>query len=201
VGCKDLRTARARGQVRTLILLAGLATIAAAAFLPLAARTGAASTVTVEISDLTFQPASVTVHVGDTVSWTNLGSMAHTVDHTDRGGQPKLLNELLFRGQSFSYTFTEAGTYHYFCVLHQEKTGTVIVQAGGAEAGQLPDGAMAGDLRAHATSVTRGEPRSGSLIATALGVALLLLGLLGAIAIGARRPGDRLRERRGPTMG
>jgi len=191
VGCKDLPTARARGHVRPLTLLAGSAIIAAAAFLLLAARTGAASTVTVEISDVTFQPATVTVHVGDTVTWTNLGSMAHTVDHTDRRGQPKLLNELLFRGQSFSYTFTEAGTYHYFCVLHQEKTGTVIVQAGGAGASQLPDGAMAGAPWAHATSVTRGAPRFANLVATALGVALLLLGLLGAVAAGARHLGRR----------
>lgn len=80
-----------------------------------------------------FQPNLVQVDVGDTVTWTNDDSTAHTVT-SGVNGQPDGIfdsspnfNPLLASGQTFSYTFREAGDYPYFCALHQNMVGTVSV--------------------------------------------------------------------------
>ncbi len=70
-----------------------------------------------------YQPATISVRVGDTVTWTNCGPMnQHTTTSTaglwDSGA--------LSPGQSFSYRFTTAGTFTYRCTLHGHN-GTVIV--------------------------------------------------------------------------
>jgi plastocyanin len=122
----------------------------------------AASTLTVEISNFAYQPATVTIQVGDTVTWTNLDSAAHTATDTGSGA---LFDGVMSTGESFSYTFTRAGTFDYFCTFHPEMTGTVIVESG------VPDAAMSSP---------------GPWAITIFGAALLLLGLLAA-ARGARK--------------
>ncbi len=78
----------------------------------------------VEIMDFEFAPDSLAVTVGTTVTWINMGSAAHTV--TSETGEP-LNSELLSNGQSWSYTFTEPGTYTYHCRIHRMMTGTITV--------------------------------------------------------------------------
>ncbi len=86
-------------------------------------------TVDVSIGDFFFAPQSVTVRVGDTVRWTNNGAAPHT---TTSGTTPapdgKWASGILSSGQSFSFTFTQAGTSPYFCAVHPFMTGTVTVQ-------------------------------------------------------------------------
>src|SRR5262245_34709442 len=90
-----------------LMVIALLATVA---LLVAAPHARAASTVTVEISGFAFQPGKVTIQVGDTVTWTNLDGAAHTA--TDTGPQA-LFDGVMDNGESFSYTFTQAGTFNY----------------------------------------------------------------------------------------
>ena len=92
---------------------------------PTTAPTAAASSATeVAIANFAFNPASLTVKVGTTVKWTNSDSVAHTVT-SDTG---LFDSGDLSQGQSFSYTFTTAGTYPYHCTPHHAKmAGTVIV--------------------------------------------------------------------------
>lgn len=76
----------------------------------------------VTIAGFAFSPASLTVRVGTTVTWTNTDSAAHNV----RGGP--LHSPKLNHGASYSYTFTKAGTYHYVCTFHPWMKGAVIVK-------------------------------------------------------------------------
>jgi plastocyanin len=83
-----------------------------------------ASTNAVTIQNLAFSPANITVKKGTTVTWTNKDSTAHTVTGDSSGG-PK--SDQLSPGQSYSFTFSQAGTFNYHCTIHTEMTGTVTV--------------------------------------------------------------------------
>jgi len=84
-----------------------------------------ADAVTVEISDFTFGPETVTIPVGGSVTWTNLDTAPHTATAQDR---EQLQSGTLGQGESFTQTFDTAGTYEYFCEFHGNMSGTVIVE-------------------------------------------------------------------------
>lgn len=83
-----------------------------------------ASVSAVSIENLSFVPTSLTVKAGTTVTWTNNDSTSHTV--TSLTGS-ELSSGTLGVGQTYSHTFTTAGTYQYHCTIHTSMTGTVIV--------------------------------------------------------------------------
>jgi plastocyanin len=87
---------------------------------------GKASTAEVKVDNFSFGPASLTVAVGTTVIWTNRDDIPHTVVSTDDAKTFK--SKVLDTDQSFSFTFSKAGTYPYFCSIHPKMTGKVIVQ-------------------------------------------------------------------------
>jgi plastocyanin len=78
-----------------------------------------------------FMPDMVTVSVGGTVTWTNDDTAAHTVTSgTLSGGGPDGVfdSSILMSGKTFEYTFDDAGSYDYFCVVHPWMTGNVTVE-------------------------------------------------------------------------
>jgi glucose/arabinose dehydrogenase/plastocyanin len=81
------------------------------------------------LTDTAYQPNPVQVNVGDTVTWTNDDLAAHTVTTSDQNGQADggLDSSIMTPQQTFEYTFTEAGEYPYYCVLHPNMVGTVSV--------------------------------------------------------------------------
>ena len=79
----------------------------------------------VMIKNFAFAPAALVVRVGTTVTWTNQDTEAHTVTSTGSGGP--LNSAALDTGQTFSFTFTTAGTYSYLCTIHPFMTATVTV--------------------------------------------------------------------------
>src|SRR5882724_11779641 len=81
-------------------------------------------TAEVKIDNFSFGPATLTVPVGTTVSWTNRDDIPHTVISTDGVFKSKVLDT----DEKFSFTFSKAGTYPYFCSIHPKMTGKVIVQ-------------------------------------------------------------------------
>jgi len=83
----------------------------------------APTTAAVTLAGQAFSPASVTVAVGGTVTWTNKDSMPHNV--TANSGAFK--SATLAPGAVFSFTFTTPGTYAYNCTFHGGMNGTVIV--------------------------------------------------------------------------
>lgn len=72
-----------------------------------------------------FSPATVTLVIGvnNTVTWTNNDYTIHTVTSDSGAFGSGLLNN----GNSWTYTFTKAGTYGYHCAIHPFMTGEVIV--------------------------------------------------------------------------
>lgn len=76
---------------------------------------------TVTIANFAFSPAAVTVPAGTTLTWTNNDSAPH-----DISGGP-LHSPTLSQGQTWSYTFSTAGTYSYICSIHPYMTGSVTV--------------------------------------------------------------------------
>jgi plastocyanin/mono/diheme cytochrome c family protein len=71
-----------------------------------------------------YSPSSLTVLVGDVVTWTNGGAFQHTVTANDGSFESGLVDS----GASFSFTFSTAGTYNYHCAPHPWMTGTIVVQ-------------------------------------------------------------------------
>jgi amicyanin len=77
----------------------------------------------VNIKDFKFDPATLTVPVGATVTWTNQDEEPHAIAAKDGS----------FHGPgmdthgTYSFTFTKPGTYGYICSIHPFMTGTVVV--------------------------------------------------------------------------
>ena len=80
--------------------------------------------VKIDISGFAFNPATVTIKVGEKVTWTNQDSAVHTVVADDNSWT----SDSLEQGASFSHTFTTAGTFTYKCGVDPSMQGTVIVQ-------------------------------------------------------------------------
>ena len=78
----------------------------------------------VVVKDFMFTPMSLTVKAGSTVTWVNIDDEPHTV----------VSNTQLFRSgaldtkETFSFKFTEPGTYHYTCSIHPRMVGTIVVR-------------------------------------------------------------------------
>jgi amicyanin len=91
---------------------------------PSAMANDQASAPSVKIDNFSFGPQALTVAVGATVTWTNRDDIPHTAINTNREINSKMMNT----NKKFSYTFTKAGTYAYYCTIHPKMTGTVVVQ-------------------------------------------------------------------------
>jgi plastocyanin len=79
---------------------------------------------TVIIDNFTFTPKELTVPVGTTVKWVNHDDIPHTVMETNKSFRSKPLDT----NDTFSFTFAAAGTFNYFCSLHPQMVGKVVVQ-------------------------------------------------------------------------
>ena len=77
----------------------------------------------VMIDNFTFEPAQLTVKVGTTVTWKNRDDIPHTVVSAG-----KFRSKAMDTDDSYSFTFTAAGDYPYFCSLHPHMTGTIKVE-------------------------------------------------------------------------
>jgi plastocyanin len=94
--------------------------------LDVAANTPPPATTDVKIDNFSFAPVTLTVTAGTTVSWTNRDDIPHTVVSAD---DPKAFkSKVMDTDEKFSFTFTKAGTYTYFCSVHPKMTGTVVVK-------------------------------------------------------------------------
>jgi len=95
-----------------------------AALFSISAISANAETWYIDIQNYSYQPAMLTVQVGDMVEWTNQDASTHTVtsdnDIFDSGALPQF--------SSFSYTFNTIGDYPYHCTPHPFMTGTIYVR-------------------------------------------------------------------------
>jgi LPXTG-motif cell wall-anchored protein len=147
----------------------------------------AAASTGVTISDFQFSPSSVTVNVGDTVTWTNNGPTPHSA--TSSGGVWD--TGIMDAGKSGSHTFTEPGTFAYICTPHPNMHGTVVVQAAASQTGGGEDTGSGG------TTSTDSQADGGpSLPSTGMDVGGLFVLGLATLALGAY-----LRRRTTPEPG
>jgi plastocyanin len=86
--------------------------------------TPAAPAAAVKIDNFSFDPQTLTVAVGTTVTWTNHDDIPHTIVSTDGVFKSKVRDT----DETYSYTFDKPGTYAYFCSVHPKMTGKVVVQ-------------------------------------------------------------------------
>jgi plastocyanin len=81
----------------------------------------------IEIRNMHFNPPTLTIAAGTTVTWVNKDENPHTV--TDRG--LAFRSAALDTGDKFSYTFASAGEFNYFCTIHPMMVGRIIVRPAG----------------------------------------------------------------------
>jgi amicyanin len=77
----------------------------------------------VNITDFKFNPATLTVPAGTTVTWTNQDEEPHTVAAKDGSFHSPGMDS----HGTYSFTFTTPGSYDYICSIHPFMTGTVVV--------------------------------------------------------------------------
>lgn len=82
----------------------------------------------VKIDNFSFTPKSLKVRPGTTVTWTNHDDIPHNVVSTDK----KFSSPVLDTDQTFSFQFTEPGSYPYFCKIHPMMTGSIVVEKPGS---------------------------------------------------------------------
>ena len=78
----------------------------------------------VTIDNFSFTPKELTVAAGTTITWVNRDDVPHTVVSPDK----KFRSKALDTDDQFSFTFTDAGTYSYFCSVHPVMIGKIIVK-------------------------------------------------------------------------
>ena len=82
-------------------------------------------TYNIEIKGYAFNPSTLTIKAGDSVTWTNKDSTQHTVT-SDSGTE--LNSQYLSNSQSYSHTFTQSGNFPYHCKPHPGMEGEIIVE-------------------------------------------------------------------------
>jgi plastocyanin len=85
----------------------------------------------VMIMGYAFSPANLTVRAGDSITWTNHDQAAHDVAVSS--GPAAFHSPLLSTGQSWTFTFTAAGSYAYICSVHPDMRAQIVVLAGAAQ--------------------------------------------------------------------
>jgi plastocyanin len=101
---------------------------ATAAAISISLRAGKAAAdpapATIEIDNFTFAPQQLIVKAGTTVIWRNRDDIPHAVASSARVFKSKALDT----DDTYAFTLSTAGTYEYFCSLHPQMTGTIIVE-------------------------------------------------------------------------
>jgi plastocyanin len=82
-----------------------------------------ASSAEVQVDNFTFSPAILTVSVNSTVTWINKDDVPHVIASTDGVFKSKALDT----DDKYSYTFSKAGTYNYYCSVHPKMLGKIVV--------------------------------------------------------------------------
>jgi len=135
-----------RQAARTLffsVMVSSLAIVAALGFVGRTVNASAPAMVVIKMLDmpLSFEPAQVTIHVGDTVKWENVGNSVHHAtddsaaaiksDDVARPASAKPFDSgFIPPGANFTQTFTIPGTYKYVCAAHETSgmSGEVVVR-------------------------------------------------------------------------
>jgi plastocyanin len=149
----------------------------------------------VNMGDFFFSPASVTISVGDTVTWHNSGQAPHTATANDGSFDTGTINA----GGSGSHTFSTAGTFSYICTIHPNMKGTVRVLSSSGSGGGGSGGASSSSSGTSESSAVASPSAAGNSTTLPMtGMAVGALALVGAAMLAAgllfRRTGGRERR-------
>jgi plastocyanin len=122
--------------MRLAIRVVGLGLIAMVAFVGCASASSApsassiptASPVAISIKGFAFNPNQPSVAKGATITWTNDDGTTHTVTSGVPGTPTGKFDQRVEPGKTFAFTFTDAGTYEFFCSIHNSMRGSVTVK-------------------------------------------------------------------------
>ena len=167
--------------LRTLVALAAAVALVMVTLL-FADGTRAGTSHNIDIVNFAFSPQTLTIQVGDTVTWTNLDQVQHTATSTTGAFDTGLLDQ----DASSSVTFTEPGTYDYLCTPHPTMTGQIVVQAAPAA---TPAQSQASGGGGTIPDVAMPAPEAADL-ALPIGVTLLVLAVVPAAFLLRRRTTD-----------
>ncbi len=78
----------------------------------------------IAVDNFSFSPATVTVPVGTTITWTNHDDIPHNVVSPEQ----KFKSPVLDTNETYAHTFDAAGTYKYYCSIHPRMTGQIVVR-------------------------------------------------------------------------
>jgi plastocyanin len=115
---------------------AGLVSVLAALLMMLVPAPAAADTTHVTIAQYAYDSASVTIRVGDSITWMNHDQAQHDVVTTS--APAAFQSPLLANGQSWTFQFTQPGTYSYYCSVHPDMRAEVIVLPADPPAPEAP---------------------------------------------------------------
>ncbi len=90
----------------------------------MAKGTGVSAKNKIEIKDFMFNPPTITVKSGETITWINRDEEPHTIVSVEKKFQK---SSALDTDQQFTITAGEPGTYEYFCSVHPKMTGKIVV--------------------------------------------------------------------------
>jgi plastocyanin len=116
--------------IASVLAIAGLAVMILASLLVSVGPVARAANQWVTVGDFFFDPGSITINVGDTVTWqNNATSTPHTATSTSApSGGAFDSGTISAGGGMYTHTFTIAGTYNYHCTLHPTlMSGTITV--------------------------------------------------------------------------
>lgn len=136
--------------------LAVLAVLTPLLFLLVAApERASAASYQVTMKGYAFSPRTLTVEVGSTVTWTNQDTAPHDVKTTS--GPASFHSPMLNKGQSWSFTFTQAGSYGYYCTVHPAMTAGIVVRAAAPATSAAPPSPAAPATHDH-SGTSSGHP-------------------------------------------
>jgi amicyanin len=115
-----------RSAISAALIGAAVGSVLAGGVLLAQAQSPAGKAVAVSIDNFTFNPPTLTVKAGTTVTWTNKDDIPHGIAAT---GNKFQRSQALDTDNSYSFTFTTPGSYQYFCYIHPHMTGTIVVEA------------------------------------------------------------------------
>ncbi|MBI5290153.1 MAG: cupredoxin domain-containing protein [Chloroflexi bacterium] len=122
-------------------------------------------TVTVQMKNYLFEPAALTVRVGDTVRWVNNSGTPHT--STSSGNWD---SSIVANGGSFDKTFNTAGTYNYKCEIHPDvQTGTITVVQDGSSPTAVTSAVASPTVPAAAATAPAAAEESANIEAASAG--------------------------------
>ena len=114
----------ARGMKRAALVIVAMIAIASFCAAKGLSAENQPAAVTIAIDNFSFTPKEVTIEKGTTVTWINHDDVPHTVVSTSQ----KFRSKALDTDDKYSFTFTEAGGYEYFCSVHPVMMGKITVK-------------------------------------------------------------------------